>query len=158
HSALVDRHFGTGDAYGRELRAIGHDATMVIANCWPLQLAWAQQHRSSVPGRNLARLPTRFGITARNRALEAIALAQIERFDPEVVYLQDLWYFESETLDQLRRDGRLVVGQIASAPPEPEVLRHYNLLISSLPHFVERFEALGIKAAYLPIAFDTAVI
>src|SRR3954468_7777527 len=43
HAAIMARHFGTGDAYARELRAFGHEAWTVVANCEQLQLAWARE-------------------------------------------------------------------------------------------------------------------
>ncbi|MCW2989894.1 MAG: glycosyl transferase group 1 family protein, partial [Solirubrobacterales bacterium] len=42
--ALLTRQFGTGDAYSRELRALGHEAREVIPNAEPLQRAWAREH------------------------------------------------------------------------------------------------------------------
>ena len=42
--ALLERHFGTGETYSRELRALGHEAADVIVNCEPLQAAWAREH------------------------------------------------------------------------------------------------------------------
>ena len=38
---LMDRCFGTSDAYSRHLRELGHETFEVVANCEPLQLRWA---------------------------------------------------------------------------------------------------------------------
>ncbi len=58
----------------------------------------------------------------------------------------------------LRAGGALVAGQIASAAPEDERLRMFDLLLTSFPHFVERFRALGVPAEYFRIGFDPRVL
>jgi hypothetical protein len=43
-------------------------------------------------------------------------------------------------------------------PPPESLLRRYDLITTSFPHFVERFRAQGIDTEYLPIAFDERVL
>jgi spore maturation protein CgeB len=150
-AALIARRFGTTDAYSANLSALGHEAADVIVNCEPLQLAWAAEHGPRWP-----RLAARVG-RARLAALHRIAHAQIAALNPDVVYLQDLWFFTRPELDRLRRAGRLVVGQIASEPPPPERLGGFDLIVTSFPHYVERFRALGVDSEYLPIAFHSPI-
>lgn len=159
-AALMDECFGTSDAYSRHLRDLGHDAVEVVANCEPLQLRWAHEQgygRSAL--RQLgAKAPGPVGHLARRSSLRRIALEQIRELDPEVVYLQDLWFFRDADLDSLRADGRFVAGQIASGLPPDSTLRRFDLLTTSFPHFVERFRALGIDGEYLKIAFYERVL
>ena len=157
HGALMGRHFGTGDAYARELRALGHEAWTVVANAEPLQAAWAREHGARRLARVAAELPTRVGTVARAALPARILDAQLAALRPDVVYLQDLWLLGRERLDALREDGRLVVGQIASAPPPSDVLSGFDLLVTSFPHFVERFRTLGVDALELAIAYDPAI-
>jgi hypothetical protein len=157
HAALMARHFGTGDAYARELRALGHDAWTVVANCEPLQLAWAREHGAARSTRLQARLPTRIGIAAREGLTHEILDAQVRALAPDVVYLQDLWLLSRDQLDALRASGRKVVGQIASEAPGAELLQGYDMLVTSFPHFVARFEALGVEALFLRIGYDETI-
>jgi hypothetical protein len=157
HAALMARHFGTGDAYARELRALGHEAWTVVANCEPLQLAWARERGAVRATRLRARLPTRIGIAAQEALTGEILDAQVRALDPEVVYLQDLWLVPRATLDALRADGRKVVGQTASEPPSADMLRGFDMLVTSFPHFVPRLEALGVRAELLRIGYDDTV-
>jgi hypothetical protein len=90
--------------------------------------------------------------------LRSIALAQIAAFDPQIVYLQDLWFFTAGDLDRLRGDNRFVVGQIASGLPAERLLRRFDLVLSSFPHFVETFRRSGLDSEYLKIAFDERVL
>ena len=146
-ASLLSRSFGTSDAYSHYLGELGHDAIDLAVSCYEVQAAWAHEHGGSSLMRHAARLPTRLGIAARFRFLHDVANAQIEAFDPQVVYLQDLWFFRRDELDAFRRDGRLVVGQIASRAPGPELLGGFDLITTSFPHFVTRFrEAVSTRS------------
>ena len=158
HRSLMERSFGTSDAYSHNLRAHGHEALDVVANAEPLQLAWVREAGAARTARAGTHLPGRWGIAARERLPQRIAAAQVEVFGPDVVYLQDLNFFSREDLDRFRAAGRLIVGQIASAAPPAEVLRGFDLITTSFPHYVERFRALGVDSEYLPIAFDERVL
>ena len=143
-AALMDRCFGTSDGYSRHLSELGHSAVDVAVNCFELQSAWTREHGEKSLLRLAGSLPTRVGTAARARFLHDVGNAQIDQLDPEVVYLQDLWFFRREELDAFRAEGRLVVGQIASRPPGPELLGGFDLITTSFPHFVDRFrEEIG---------------
>jgi spore maturation protein CgeB len=87
-----------------------------------------------------------------------VAIAQIEDHDAEVVYLQDLSFFRRSHLDLLRGQSRLVVGQIASGMPAEELVRGFDLVLTSFPHYPERFRSIGVDSEYLPIAFYVRVL
>src|SRR5262245_19766460 len=122
-AALMGRCFGTSDAYSHHLSELGHEAVDLAVNCFELQSAWSRERGNGSLIRLAGALPTRVGLAARLRFLHDVANAQIEKLDPEVVYLQDLWFFGREELDAFRAQGRFVVGRIASAPPDIELLR-----------------------------------
>ena len=154
-ASLMDRMFGTADAYSRHLRELGHDADDVIVNCPELQLAWAREHGRPRLAGALARamaLPATAGRAARHLLLHAIARAQVDAFQPDVVYAQDLNFFSRRELDRLRTRA-VVAGQIASPAPEPALLRGYSVIFTSFPHFVPRFRELGVESEYFRIAF-----
>lgn len=143
--ALMDTFFGTADAYSYYLGELGHEAQEVVVNCEPLQGAWAQEH--GVRGKGLR----------RRVALQDVVAAQVEDFRPDVLYVQNLSVLDAELLARLGT-GRLIVGQIASEPPPVRQLRAFDLIITSFPHFVEQFRALGIASEYLQLGFDPRVL
>jgi spore maturation protein CgeB len=158
-SALMEGFFGTSDAYSRYLGELGHEAADVVVNCRRLQGAWAREHDKAGILRRLAKFgPDRIRLPLEQRFLHRIAAAQIADFRPDVVYLQDLWFFSPAELGRMRAAGQLVVGQIASAAPPLETLRQIDLLVTSFPHFVERFRDQGIASEYLKIAFYEPVL
>jgi hypothetical protein len=151
--AMLDRQMGTGDAYSYYLREYGHEAVELVVNCPIMQRAWAREHG----GRRISlgsKLPGRLG---RQALLHGVLHAQLEALDPEVVYVQDLNFLTRPELDALRRSGRFVVGQIASAAPPRRVLGGYDLIVTSFPHYVERFSSVGLSTAYLAIGFDERI-
>lgn len=157
--SLMECCFGTSDAYARHLGELGHDAIDIVANCQPLQARWVAENRR--PGR-LRRVAARIrgfpGAVAPSPFLQEIAIAQIEAYEADVVYAQDLSFFERANLDRLRGQGRLIAGQIASGIPAEELVRGFDLLLSSFPHYPKRFRSMGVESEYLPIAFYDRVL
>jgi hypothetical protein len=144
--ALMDRFFGTSDAYSHFLGVLGHDAHEVVANCEPLQQAWACERGVRV-GKRLGLFPGR-----------SLVLAQAEEFRPDVVYVQDLNALGARLLRALRARSSLLVGQIASKAPPARQLAPFDLVLTSFPHFVSRFREHGIGSEYFRIGFDPRVL
>jgi spore maturation protein CgeB len=138
--SLMGTFFGTADAYSHNLRTLGHEAHEVVVDCVPLQAAWAREHDLAEVGP------------------EETLLRQVEDFRPDVVYLQNLHVLSDATMAALRAGGAFVAGQIASEAPTDERLQMFDLLLTSFPHFVERFEAVGVPAEYFRIGFDPRVL
>jgi len=137
--SLVSRCFGDSDFYSAPLRAAGWDASDLLANCAQVQQTWAREN---------AFLGNGF----------EIALEQIRRLRPNVVYIQDLSLATSAVLSAIRPHTDLIVGQIACPLPSQTDLARLDIVFSSFPHFVERFRASGVTAYYIPLAFDPRVL
>ena len=131
--------FGDSDFYSEGLKKHGWNTQDLIVNCGALQQAWALE--KNFKGEGLL-----------------IALEQIRRLSPEVLYLQDLNLATPEFLSAIRPFTKLIVGQIASKVPPQIDLQGFDLLFSSFPHFVRDFRKRGITAYYQPLAFDPRVL
>lgn len=163
--AVMSRRFGTSDAYSVNLQRYGWAATEVVPNCFELQSTWARENHVSlwrvldrVPPSYLSRLPVAGSLWGHLPTLQRILTKQIEKFDPRVVYFQDLNVASDALLKSLRRQGRLVVGQIASPLPPVRRLKMYDLILSSLPNQVAEISGHGVASEFLPIAFDRRVV
>jgi hypothetical protein len=137
----LSRMFGTFDAYSRNLRGYGHDVVDIIANHEALQKQWARERDWSMSGFNA----------------RPIVLKQIEEFSPDIVFLQDLSFFSAAELFNLRRKY-LLAGQLSCAFEDDEKLKLMDVLLTSFPFYVSRFEQLGVRAEFLPLAFDPLVL
>ena len=146
--ALMDTFFGTADSYSHHLARLGHEAHEVVLNCGPLQRAWAREHRLLLPAWSIR----------RGALAEAIVLGQARNFRPDVVHVQNLHALGGRALAELGRPPVRLVGQIASAAPSARRLRAFELVLTSFPHYVERFRRIGVQAEYLPLAFDERVL
>jgi spore maturation protein CgeB len=155
---LLDFSFGTSDAYTEGLRELGHDAVNVITNVLPLQLAWIRRERLRRLLRASDAVPSRAGVGARHLLYQVIASAQVDAIDPQVVFVHDTWSIESPLLGRWRRQGRFLVGQLASPAPPLKRLERFDLMLSSFHHFVDRFRAAGIDSEFFRLAFYDRVL
>lgn len=158
-----DTCFGTADFYSAHLRRLGHEAVDVHFNNAHLQRAWAREHGLRVaPGRTW-RWRLRRGIVpwprrdADGRWLYQVLAAQVRHHRPDVLYMQNVT-LAPDVVAALKPHVRLLVGQNAAPLPDRLDLTIYDLLLSSLPHQVARFRAAGIRATWLPLAVEPAVL
>lgn len=136
---LQAQFFGDSDFYSRALQNHGWNAVDLIVNCYPLQRQWALEN--SYSGSQLE-----------------IAIEQIRRTRPTVLYLQDMAMGTREFLRTVRPYTDLIVGQIACQLSPKTDLKGFDIIFSSFPHYVDRFRKLGIMAYYQPLAFDERVL
>ncbi|MCI0621948.1 MAG: glycosyltransferase [Acidobacteria bacterium] len=157
--ALMAECFGTANFYSANLQKLGHEATEVVANCRPLQLAWAEENRLVLrhrfEHRKLWGIPVPW--LARNWTY-SILLAQVKSYRPDVVHFQDPIGTDPDLVREIRASVRLVTAQIASPIPPGVDFRPYDLMLSSLPHFVKHFSQLGLRSAYFKLAFEPFVL
>jgi len=136
---LHSQFFGDSDFYSEGLKKAGWSAGDLIVNCVPLQQAWAREN--GFDGEGLA-----------------LAVEQVRRIRPDIIYLQNLGLGTKEFISAVRPHTDLIVGQIAYPLPEEADLPGFDIIFSSFPHFVERFRSVGITAYYQPLAFEPRVL
>lgn len=136
---LLGTGFGDADFYSRGISHAYWYATDVIANCTQLQGAWARENEF-------------------NGDLLAILVEQMRKLSPDVIYLQNLSLASVELISRLRPHTRFIAGQIASEVPSSAHLQGLDLIVSSFPHFVEKFRKAGMCAYYQPLAFDPQML
>ncbi len=163
-TVLLDQFFGTSDFYSHHLDILGHETQDLIVNCLPQQVTWARENgfRYSTFVVNLQKILQRLPFVGRKLAiiqiLVEIAEAQINSIQPDVLYCQDLSFFPPEVLLRLRKNIKLIVGQIASPLPSENYVKAYDLILTSFPHFVPRLRALGVGSEFFRIGFDPRVL
>jgi hypothetical protein len=127
---------------------LGVPAIEIVANSASLQQAWALEHRPE-----LLQLSEEGG-----QQLLTILEAQIRWWQPTVLYVQDINWLPAAFIKHVKPLVQMVVGQNA-CPLAPNLdLSPYDLLLTSLPHYVGKFRAMGVKAGYFPIGFDERLL
>ena len=155
--------FGVSDFYPRNLSQLGHPAIEVCINNRPLQEAWASERQLALPASGSSRLVMRRGILpwlVRDFSawMEHVLSAQIEEFRPDVILTHSLCDLRPSFWTRFRGHYRLLVGQVASPLAGDIDLAPYDLMLSSLPNFVERFRRAGLAAELFRLAFDPIVL
>lgn len=165
-NSLLDESFGTSDSYSYFLNKEKILSKDLLVNCIHLQKKWAKENKinfSSFP----LKIPHKFfkipfiGKSFSNlNGLYDIAKAQINRFQPDILYCQDLSFFSGKILKELKEETniKLLVGQIASPLPPKSFLKPFDLILTSFPHFVEILNKQGIKSEYFKIGFDKRIL
>ena len=135
--------FGTSDAYSQGLGLLGVEAIEIVANSTLLQQTWAKEYQ-----------PELLGLKNPGEQLLAVLEAQIRWWKPTVLYVQDINWLPTDFIRHIKPMVKLVVGQNA-CPLAPDLdLSPYDLILTSLPHYVGRFRDMGVNASYFPIGFD----
>jgi len=159
---LLKSFFGTSDFYSYNLRKLGYEVEDIIINDEILQKTWAKENGLRIKNNwlisKLQNLPYAYKFLGRPKWVQQISLEQIIKYKPNVVYVQDLGILNPETLKKIKKHCQLLVGQIASPLPQKENLICFDLIITSFPHFVEKFKKLGIKSQYQQLAFEPRIL
>ena len=156
--------FGVADFYSSNLRKLGHGAWDIHANNEFMQTAWATEHGVPVAPQWQWQFRLRRGVVPwfsrvkDQRWLYDTLAAQIRHYRPDVLLNQAMDGVSGRFLREMKQYIRLLVGQIASPLPQGEEFRTYDLIISSLPNFVEHFRRLGVPSELSLFAFEPAVL
>ena len=176
--------FGVADFYSRNFAALGHSAAEIhVNNAW-LQTAWAREHgmavtsagpttssgteslpgwmqRAAAPFKPLLRpLARKIGLSpSLDAQAEAILMAQIEEFKPDVVLNQDTFHVDVGLMRRIKSIGNpIVIGQIGISPSRGVDWSVYDLMMSQLGATVEFFRRLGVRAEVNHLAFEPALL
>ncbi len=155
--------FGQGNFYSLNLKEWGWQGEEIIINDWKLQKAWSQEHHFSVNREEwgiVKTLPESLKNYLGLRGwIKKILFKQVQIEKPEVVYLHDLSVLGVQDLRRIKSQGCLVAGQIACPLPlNQKPLYEYDLIVSSFPHYVEKFCQMGINSEYLPWCFESSIL
>jgi len=146
YARFVRCHYGWADYYAKNLRHLGVEAEDIFVNIEPLQKAWAREHGVSY---------------SRNNWQKEIVLAQVKSFRPDVLFLQDLYYFDSDYRTQLREacgKRNLMLGWQAAPTEDYSVLRDLDVVLTCAPHFAAYMRRAGANGVLCLHAFETSIL
>lgn len=134
--------FGTADYYSKNLRALGHDVIDIIGNHTQLQDRWLSEK----------------GLGIYSGVIN-VASRQLSVFKPDVVFAQDLTYCKGLVKEFREFPGPALFAAQCSCPwPGDDIIKLYDIIFTSFPHYVERIQKLGVQAVYVPLAFESSVM
>jgi spore maturation protein CgeB len=156
--------FGVADFYSSNLRKLGYEAWDIHANNKFLQTAWAKEHGLKVASDWHWQFRSRRGIVPwvsrirQPRWSNDILAAQIRHYKPDVLLNQTMDDVSDDFLRGIKPYVRLLVGQIAAPLPQHKNWSIYDLVISSLPNFVEYFRTLAVPSELNRLGFEPALL
>lgn len=156
---IIDECFGTSDFYTKAFNDAGCIAEEFISNDAVLQKKWARENNIKLsPLKNLVERIPLMRRWVRDYWLYQILEAQITAFKPDIIFNKNIGFIDAHFLLNQKKAGKKIVGQIASKLPDRKFFDPYDLIFSSLPHYVEKFKSWGIESRYVQLAFDSRVL
>jgi spore maturation protein CgeB len=146
YDKLVKQHIGWSDYYGRHLHALGSETQEIFASVEPLQKAWARENGAKYSQRGW---------------LQDIVLAQVKLFQPDVVFLQDLFAFDRRFRQRLREvlgKSVFMIGYRSAPTEDYSVFQDLDLVLACVPNFVESMRRHGARAELLLHAFEPSIL
>lgn len=162
--ARNDTLFGSADFYPANFTRLGHQAVEIHINNRHLQLAWAKEHDLQVDANPHWEFQLRrgwlpwLGRSSQDHWIWQILEAQIRSYQPDVILSHVIDMIPASFWQRIRSCHRLLVGQVASPIRSGTDLRPFDLMISSLPNFVDRFRAQGLDARLIRLGFEPRVL
>ncbi|MFH0854066.1 MAG: glycosyltransferase [bacterium] len=156
--SILDMSFGTADFYSKNLTQLGYKAVEIIINNEILQKRWAKENNISFFNGYFQSIPKLKNIFKTNWN-EKILEAQIKIFSPDIIYCQNLSYPSQNFLKKIKKNVKLIIGQAACPINfDKKKLAAFDLILTSFPHFVEKFKKIGINSQYFKIGFEKSII
>jgi spore maturation protein CgeB len=147
--------------YSSNLRQLGHEAREIHINNGWMQKAWAREHGVRFQSSWRQRVKSwmkRGRHSDYEKWMYEILAAQIKYYRPDVLLNQNISY-SSRFFGEMKPYVRLLIGQHAARLPSNERdYSVYDLMISSLPNFVDYFRHQGLSSELHRLAFEPTVL
>lgn len=135
-SDLLKLKFGTSNFYSNSFKLQGWEAIDIIANDNKLNELYMKEKG--------------FAYCDSKDTVKRI----LYDYQPEIIYCQDLSFFNKCDYDFLRSTGvKLIVGQCSCPWPSDERVALLDIVFTSFPHYIPRIQSLGVKSHFLQIGF-----
>jgi hypothetical protein len=138
--------FGWADYFQNALGPLGYEAREQVINAEPLQRAWAVERGVPMPDRDW---------------MLELAFEQVRRFNPEVLFLDDINTFPRAWIERVRAGSsglRLVLGWSGAPSAAWEALPAYDAILSCVPELVDELRGGGARAFHLHHGFDPRIL
>ncbi len=137
YDLFIQRRLGWSDYFTKNLQALGHEASEVFANFEQLQKLWAREH--NVP-------------TTKRGWLREIVVAQVREFQPDVLFLEDLYRFDYDLRQQLRAGCArpvTIIGWRGGPTEDFGAFKDIDVLLTPSPGFVDLMRRQGLREVHL---------
>lgn len=143
---FIGTWYSLSNFFACHMEALGNPAQDLFASIEPLQKAWAREN-------NLAYHPENW--------LKSIVVAQVQAFQPDVLFLQDMSLFDPGFREQLREASPkplFMIGWRGAPSGDFSSFGDLDLVLAPVPNFVEHLKSHGATAALLCLGFEASVL
>lgn len=134
NTVLIDDGFAGIHMFAPYLGEHGYETQLVFANCSQAQQRWGAENGLRISGRDWE---------------QDILRHQIERFQPDILYLSDPISFDSRFIRSLPRRPRLILGWRAANIPAHTDWSEFDVILSALPNLLRMAKSLGARSTEL---------
>lgn len=146
HERTIAACYGWSDYFAKYLGRLGYEAQELFANFELLQKTWARENGVRFTRRNW---------------IKEISLAQIKAFQPEVIFLEDLYVCDGDFRAQARGACQRpvkIIGWRAAPTEDYSILKDLDLVLTCAPVFIEGLQRHGIKTELMSHAFEPSIL
>ena len=143
---FLKKCIGWNTYYTPGLVNLGYEATDICIDFEFLQKLWAKEHGTKYNDRHW---------------LKEIIAAQIHALQPDIIFLDDLYYFDApfrQFLRDLSPHPLKIVGWRAAPTEDYRLFRDIDLVLSCTPLFVDQLRRHGAKAEMIMHAFEPSIL
>jgi hypothetical protein len=146
YARLAAARFAESDYHAQHMRRFGHAADNCFLSIEPLQKKWAVEH----------------GAPFREKHwLADIAVEQVRAFQPDVLFLDDLYVLDQPLRRRLRQACArppMTIGWRAAPTDDFAGFDDLDLVLTSIRSMAEAFRAHGARAEVLHHSFEATIL
>jgi spore maturation protein CgeB len=146
YEQLMAQFYGWSDYFAKNLRLRGYEAQENFVNFEVLQKAWAREHGVDYSRRNW---------------LSEISLAQIRKYQPDILFLEDLYVSDADFRARARevcRPALKIIGWRAAPTDDYTLLKDLDMVLTCAPVFTRALRQAGIKTELMAHGFEPTVL
>jgi spore maturation protein CgeB len=165
---LSKKHYQS-DGLANSFRELGHEVEIAVPEANPLQLQWLKENDKGLfkqwkvtrPVRSFKSRFLKRHRTSYNHIQFKTLLAQVKKFEPEVIYYYSNIVITKEQAAELKARGVKIVLQW-SCPIWDELpdfpYKSFDLITTAAPQLRSYFEKEGQNVYYMQQAFDDSIV
>jgi hypothetical protein len=157
---LESNNFSAARFNARSLRKLGHTVETFPVNDDFYHQLWIKENSTNILDKIylvVSKLPF-FRYEFRKRWNEYVIRRKIQSTKPDVLFIQTISFFNGDFFDDLKDYYGKIIAHISSPMPPVSKFKPYDLIITSFPHYVEKFKKMGKNVLFLPLAFDQTIL
>jgi spore maturation protein CgeB len=161
---VVINSFTLQQQWATENNFIGHTLVPAVPAHLAVTPLLTAVARRLLPGRvrRALRNMVKVGPASRDKSLDErryqIVAAQVKSARPDVVINAAMPFTSDALMSQIKRHTRLLIGQTGWPVSKGETHKCYDLILSSLPNFVEELRQQGLPSELFKLGFESSIL